>query len=44
LVLNPNDSFCAEMLKRALEELPNVDMSKGIGFKFLTSMYNKNKI
>jgi len=35
LVLNPEDSFCAEMLKRALEELPKTDISKGIGFKFL---------
>jgi len=35
LVLNPEDSFCAEMLKRALEELPNNDITKGVGFKFL---------
>ncbi|ORX75331.1 TPR-like protein, partial [Anaeromyces robustus] len=35
LVLNPEDSFCAEMLKRALEELPNYDISKGVGYKFL---------
>ncbi|ORX43419.1 TPR-like protein [Piromyces finnis] len=39
LVLNPEDSFCAEMLKRALEELPNISMSKGVGFKFLSGIY-----
>jgi len=46
LVLNPEDSFCAEMLKRALEELPNNDITKGVGFKLLNgkiNIYNYNK-
>ena len=33
--MDPEDSFCAEMLKRALEELPKIDINKGVGFKFL---------